>query len=88
MPYFKVEMKTRCFGFVEPEGFEPSSKQGNNESSTCLDLYYCRMLTAISQNYQHLSSFSFAGAAERYTNYLVIYDASVGTPTRGASRET
>jgi hypothetical protein len=73
---------------VEPEGFEPSSKQGNNEPSTCLDLFYCREATVISQSYCNLSSFSFAIAPERYNGYPVIYDASIETPTRRASRET
>ncbi len=73
---------------VEPEGFEPSSKQGNNGLSTCLVLFGCREATAIRQGYCQLSSFSFAPYPERIRSYPAIFDASVGTPAGVASRET
>jgi len=73
---------------VEPEGFEPSSKQGNNEPSTCLDLLDFGVATVVNQGYCHLSSLIFAIIPEQYNGYPVIYDASIGTPAGGASRET
>ena len=73
---------------VEPEGFEPSSKQGKNRLSTCLVLFNCRKITAKRQGYYQLSSFSFARIPEHNPHYPAIFDASDGTPARMASRET
>ncbi len=75
-------------GKVEPEGFEPSSKQGNNKLSTCVALFNFSAATAKRQSYYHLSSFGFACIPEQYADYPAIFDASVGTPAGGASRET
>ena len=76
------------FQKVEPEGFEPSSKQGNNKLSTRLALFNFSAVTAKRQSYYYLSSFVFDSIAEQYAGYPAIFDASDGTPARMASRET
>lgn len=73
---------------MEPEGFEPSSKQGNNKLSTCLVLFNFSVATAKRQSYYYLSSLSFACVSERYSDYPAIFDAPIGTPAGRASRGT
>ncbi len=73
---------------MEPEGFEPSSKQGNNKLSTCVALFNFGVIAAKRQTNYHLSSFSFAKIPEHNFDYPAIFDASGGPPAGGASRET